>query len=138
MRKMSEPPDDPPGAGPIELLVCTTCRRPDGPADDPRPGQQLFDALSARALPEGLRLVPVNCLQNCQAGCNVALRGGNRWTYMFGNLCHLSQTDMLIDGAARYHATPDGLIPWRERPEHFKRNCVARLPPPVLQEASDD
>ena len=33
----------------------------------------------------------------------------------------------VIEGAALYHATKDGLIPWRERPEHFKRNCVARL-----------
>ncbi len=36
---------------------------------------------------------------------------------------------MIIDGAARYHATADGLIPWRERPDHFKRNCIARIPP---------
>ena len=41
---------------------------------------------------------------------------------------------MLIEGAALYHATADGLIPWRQRPEHFKRNCVARVPPLVFED----
>jgi len=38
---------------------------------------------------------------------------------------------MLLEGTALYRAVPDGLIPWRSRPEHFKRNCVARIPPPT-------
>ncbi|MGR3368450.1 MAG: DUF1636 domain-containing protein [Sagittula sp.] len=113
-----------------ELLVCVKCRRgQEIPADDRRPGQALYDALAARPLPAGLRLTAVECLQNCDAGCTVALRGGDRWTYVFGNVDEVSHPDMLLDGAARYHATGDGLIPWRERPEHFKRNCVARIPP---------
>ena len=82
--------------------------------------------------------MPVKCLQNCDRGCTVALRGGTRWTYVFGNLLDATQTDMLIDGVARYHAASDGLIPWRERPEHFKRNCIARIPPPIAPEAHDD
>ncbi|MBS0123990.1 DUF1636 family protein [Thetidibacter halocola] len=113
-----------------ELLVCIKCRKgQDIPADDRRPGRALYDALAACALPEGVTLRAVDCLQNCDHGCSVALRGGNRWTYVFGNVDEASQADMLIEGAALYHATQDGLIPWRARPEHFKRNCVARIPP---------
>ncbi len=112
-----------------ELLVCVKCRKGQEGADDIRPGQRLFDTLSRHALPEGLRLRAVECLQNCNAGCSVALRGGNRWTYVYGGLDAESDAPMLLDGAARYHATADGLIPWRERPDHFKRNCVARVPP---------
>jgi predicted metal-binding protein len=114
-----------------ELLVCVKCRRgQDIPEGDERPGQVLYDALRAGEMPEGVRLTPVECLQNCDLGCTVALRGGDgRWTYVFGNVDETSHSDMLIDGAARYHATSDGLIPWRERPEHFKRNCIARIPP---------
>lgn len=124
-----------------ELLVCVTCRRGrEVPADDRRPGQCLYDRLQARDLPEGVRLVPVDCLQNCDHGCTVALRGGDRWTYVFGNVDEMSHPDVILDGAARYHATADGLIPWRERPEHFKRNCIARIPPatPRAQEAPHD
>ena len=113
-----------------ELLVCVKCRRgQEIPEDDRRPGQVLYEALMDREAPERLRITPVECLQNCDHGCTVALRGGDRWTYVFGNLHEVSHPDMLLDGAMRYQATTDGLIPWRERPEHFKRNCVARIPP---------
>lgn len=122
-----------------ELLVCVTCRMGAQTATDgQRPGQQLFDALARRPLDPGIRLCAVDCLQNCHAGCTVALRGGDRWTYLFGGLDATRDADMLADGAARYHATADGLIPWRERPAHFKRNCVARIPPPsFFQQASE-
>ncbi|MGY3439996.1 DUF1636 family protein [Marinovum sp. KMM 9879] len=113
-----------------ELLVCVKCRRgQDTPEDARRPGQRLFDDLAQQDMPEGVTLRAVECLQNCEGGCTVALRGGNRWTYVYGGLDETTQAEMLLDGAARYNATTDGLIPWRERPEHFKRNCIARIPP---------
>lgn len=114
----------------VELLVCVKCRRgQEVPEDDRRPGQALFDEITAREIPEGVRVTAVECLQNCDLGCTVALRGGDRWTYVYGNLHEASHPDMLLDGAARYQQTADGLIPWRERPDHFKRNCIARIPP---------
>ncbi|MBW4709097.1 DUF1636 domain-containing protein [Roseobacter sp. YSTF-M11] len=113
-----------------ELLVCVKCRRGlEIPDDDRRPGQRLYDTLAQQQMPPGIRLRAVECLQNCDYGCTVALRGGDRWTYVYGNIDEVSHPDLLIDGAARYNATQDGLIPWRERPEHFKRNCIARIPP---------
>ncbi|MCQ0091690.1 DUF1636 domain-containing protein [Roseovarius sp. M141] len=125
---MKDQAETPPN--PTELLVCVKCRRGrELPSDDRWPGQALFDALGAMVLPEGVRVTPVDCLQNCNHGCTVALRGGARWAYVFANVDEVADPAMILDGAARYHATADGLIPWRERPEHFKRNCVARLPP---------
>lgn len=113
-----------------ELLVCVKCRRgAEVPEDERRPGQRLFETLSAQELPSGVRIRAVECLQNCDHGCTIALRGGDRWTYIYGNVDEVSHPDILLDGAARYNATPDGLIPWRERPDHFKRNCIARIPP---------
>lgn len=113
-----------------ELLVCVKCRRGlETPEDERRPGQRLYDTLAQREMPPGIRLKAVECLQNCDYGCTIALRGGDRWTYIYGNIDEVSHPDVLIDGAARYNATQDGLIPWRERPEHFKRNCIARIPP---------
>ena len=116
---------------PVELLVCTKCKRGTEVADEgERPGTALFESLSAQQLPPGVTLTPVECLQNCDSGCSVVMRGGEeRWTYVYGNLHEASDTDLLIEGAALYRDTQDGLIPWRQRPEHFKRNCIARVPP---------
>jgi predicted metal-binding protein len=32
-------------------------------------------------------------------------------------------------GAAAYAATPDGIVPWRSRPEIFRKQSLARIPP---------
>ncbi|SFT89381.1 DUF1636 family protein [Sedimentitalea nanhaiensis] len=116
---------------PVELLVCTTCRK-GMPTDTegPRPGTVLFDALTAGDIPDGVTLRPVECLSNCDSGCSIVLRGGqNRWTYVYGNFDETRDADMILDVASRYHAAPDGLVPWRERPVHFRKNCIARIPP---------
>ncbi len=113
-----------------ELLVCIKCRRGTEVAEDgTRPGAVLYDTLSAATLPEGVTLKPVECLSNCSQGCTVALRGPGRWSYVYGNFDEATQADIVLEGATRYAATPDGLVPWRERPEHFRKNCIARIPP---------
>jgi predicted metal-binding protein len=35
----------------------------------------------------------------------------------------------ILDGAALYGATSDGLIPWKQRPDALKRGVVSRVPP---------
>ncbi|MEM9552381.1 MAG: DUF1636 domain-containing protein [Pseudomonadota bacterium] len=114
----------------VELLVCIKCRRGTELADGGRrPGDLLHENLTNLGLPDGVRLTGVECLSNCSQGCSVALRGPGRWTYVYGNLHETSHLDTIRDGATRYHATTDGLVPWRERPEHFRKNCIARIPP---------
>jgi predicted metal-binding protein len=116
---------------PTEVLICVKCLRGlDAPEEGLRPGQKLLAELAKREMPVGVTIRPMECLQNCESGCSVAIRGGDaRWTYVYGNFLETSHPDMLAEGIALYHATHDGLIPWRTRPEHFKRNCIARIPP---------
>lgn len=119
----------------VDLLVCVKCRKgQEVPADDIRPGASLLDRLLAGDVPDGVRVRGVECLSNCDHGCSIALRGAGRWSYVYGNLDEAADAEMILDGAARYHATADGLVPWRERPEHFRKNCIARIPP---MEATD-
>lgn len=115
----------------VELLVCIKCKRGKELAEDGESrGAVLFKKLAASELPECVALIPVNCLQNCHQGCSVVMRGGgHRWTYVYGNLHEASDAPLLIEGISLYRDTQDGVIPWRQRPEHFKRNCVARIPP---------
>ena len=126
---------------PTELLVCVTCRSSTSPGlapDAPRAGARLFDALDVEGMPRGVRLRAVECLSNCNRGCTVALRGGDaRWSYLYGDLDPEAQVATILDGAARYAATADGLVPWRERPEHFRKNCIGRFPPLTLPEAAE-
>ena len=37
--------------------------------------------------------------------------------------------DAILDGLRRYGATSNGLIPWRERPDAFRKGVLARIPP---------
>ncbi|MFW5655602.1 MAG: DUF1636 family protein [Roseicyclus sp.] len=118
-------------APPVELLVCTKCRLvgQDSPSEDAeRPGAILFGALSAERI-EGVTVTPVECLSNCSRGCTIALRGAGRWTYVYGAFDAARDVPAIREGVAKYGATRDGLVPWRERPEHFRRNCIARIPP---------
>lgn len=127
---------------PTELLVCISCRSasapPDLVPDARRPGDLLLAALHNSTLPEGVTLHPVECLSNCDRGCTVALRGGARWTYIYGNLDPGVHLDALLDGVALYHATPDGLVTWRDRPVHFRKNCIARIPPAIPPQESQN
>ncbi|MFT6784939.1 MAG: putative metal-binding protein, partial [Dinoroseobacter sp.] len=70
----------------------------------------------------------VECLSNCTQGCTIALRGPGRWSYVYGNFTQ-DALELVLEGATKYQATEDGLVPWRTRPEHFRKNCIARIPP---------
>jgi predicted metal-binding protein len=43
----------------------------------------------------------------------------------------------ILAGAAAYAAAPEGLVPWRSRPEIFRKQSLARIPPLSLSEAAE-
>ena len=116
----------------VTLHICVTCRA--GEKDDTavRHGRRLHDALTEAQRRQdgapGFRIVEVECLSNCSRGCSAALTGPGRWSYIYGDLNEASVDDLLT-GAARYAATTDGLVPWRERPTIFRKGVIARIPP---------
>ena len=115
---------------PIELLVCSRCRRGLTVLEgEKRPGEILSDALQMQTLPENVTVHRVNCLSNCSKGCTIVLRGEARWSYVYGNLDPQKHVETIIDGISKYLNANDGVVPWRERPEHFRKNCIARIPP---------
>lgn len=116
----------------ICIHVCTTCRGPNGPAEkELRPGallhRALMEAFGAADAPR-VRIEPVECLSVCKRPCTVAVSAPGRWTYIYGDLDETS-VETILDGVRRYAATADGLVPWRERPEAFRKGVIARLPP---------
>jgi predicted metal-binding protein len=109
------------------LYVCITCK-----AGEDRPGQALFDALSARIAADGeagIRLCAVECLSVCKRPCTVALAARGKWTYVVGDLSLDSHLEDIVTAARRFALTEDGIVPWRERPIPFRKGVISRTPP---------
>ena len=113
------------------LYVCTTCRMGE-PAPDGHivPGARLHAALLAIGAPEGVRIVGVECLSACNAGCAVSLVAPGAWSYVYGRMTE-ADAPAIVQGAALYAATDDGIVPWRARPEVFRKQSIARIPPQI-------
>jgi predicted metal-binding protein len=116
-------------ATPITIYVCVTCRG-GKPLDlVPVPGEVLAAATAQAAEGTGIAVRPVRCLANCNRGLSAAMRRDGAWTYVFGGLDPASGADALVEGAKLFAGAPDGLMPWRGRPDVLKRGLVARTPP---------
>ena len=113
----------------VTLHVCVTCRAGQTLQEgEITPGARLYAAILDRGALEGVNLVPVECLSACSQGCSVALSAPGRWAYVYGRLSENNTADV-IAGATAYAAAPDGIVPWRTRPEIFRKQSLARIPP---------
>jgi predicted metal-binding protein len=122
----------------VTLHVCITCRAGHTLQEgEPAPGKRLYERIRDAGAPEGVCLIPVECLSACSQGCSVALSAPGRWSYVYGRLSEANASDV-IRGAAAYAAAPDGIVPWRSRPEIFRKQSLARIPPiAALPEAAE-
>jgi predicted metal-binding protein len=111
------------------LFVCVTCRSGDAEqqAGELRPGARLFATL--QRLATNLDIVPVECLSNCQQSCSAAVTAPGKWTYVIGHLDPDRHADDVLSFVRLHDAHPEGLPVWRERPEHIRKNTIARVPP---------
>jgi predicted metal-binding protein len=113
----------------ITIFVCVTCRA-GRPLDlVPVPGAVLAEATARAAAGTGITVRHVRCLANCNRGLSAAVRRRGAWTYVFGGLDPEAGGHALIEGAKLFARSPDGLMPWRGRPDALKRGLVARTPP---------
>jgi predicted metal-binding protein len=126
------------GAMTVILHVCITCRAGQTLAEgETAPGKRLHAAILDAGVPEGVSVVPVECLSACSQGCSVALSAPGRWSYVYGRLSDANARDV-IAGTSAYMAAPDGIVPWRSRPEIFRKQSIARIPPiAVVPEAAE-
>ncbi len=119
------------------LFVCTTCKAgAPVPEGDVPPGAQLHAALTSGPVPKGVRIVGVECLSACNTGCAVSLTKPGAWSYVYGRLT-LDDVPAILEGAGKYAATQDGIVPWRDRPTVFRKQSIARIPPLTLEEAAE-
>ena len=127
-----------PAAAPVVVYVCTTCRRAEDEPETPRAGARLAAALADAPATAGVAVLGVECLANCKRGPSAAMARDGGWSYVFGGLDPAADgAAALLEGARLLAEAPDGLMPWRGRPEALKRGMVARVPPrrPAAPEA---
>lgn len=119
------------------VFVCTTCKTQStdvAASDQPRAGAQLLAALNDAA-GEGLAVVPVECLSNCNRSCTVAVTARGKWTFVLGTLDPALHAGDVLAFARLHQAHEAGLPVWRQRPEYIRKNTIARVPPlPRLEE----
>ena len=122
------------------LYVCVTCRA-EGSDSEERPGARLYRELAQAVATRGddLRVEAVECLSVCKRPCTVAVAAAGRWTYVYGDLDPESSAETILDGVGLYARAPEGIVPWRERPQAFRKGVVARIPPlaPAFKDAAE-
>ncbi|KRR20781.1 MULTISPECIES: DUF1636 family protein [Bradyrhizobium] len=112
----------------VTLHVCVTCRAGQSPREgETALGARLHSAILEAGVPESVNVVPVECLSACSQGCSIALSAPGRWSYVYGRLSDVNAPDV-VAGAAAYAAASDGIVPWRSRPEIFRKQSLARIP----------
>lgn len=115
----------------VNLFVCVSCRQAVAEGEGfTQPGRGLADALRDRLAGDAdIRVTPVECLAVCNRPSTVALVADGKWTYLIGNIDSETHLDQIVDSARAYRLSDNGIIPWKERPEAFRKGVVARVPP---------
>ena len=120
---------------PVTLFVCTSCRRKVAGEVEvfDHPGKALATELATRVRAAGasddVLVEPVECLAVCKRPATIALSGEGRWMYLIGDLDPALHLDDIVSAARAYAASGNGIVPWRERPQIFRKGVVARVPP---------
>jgi predicted metal-binding protein len=119
-----------PSRSSVTAVICVTCRA--GDTGDERPGRLLFDAVTSTIASRAVRdvnVTPVECLSVCKRPCTIALMASGKWTYVVGDLDPAVNVDDVIGMAVSYRLSDNGIVPWRERPQSFRKGIISRIPP---------
>jgi predicted metal-binding protein len=111
--------------------VCTTCRAADEPLEprEARSGARLYASLSARRGEGDPQVIGVECFSVCKRPCTLSFSAPGAWTYVYGDFSAETDPQEIFAAARLFGASPQGLIPWKERPAALKKGVVARIPP---------
>ena len=121
------------------LFVCTSCTFAAGQREHlgQRGGYHLWQSLlncqQQEQLPPNFRVQPVECLSACNRLCVFAIAHPEKTTLMFGDLPALDSATAIVQLAAQYVASGDGVIPRRDRPALLQKGILARIPPVLPQ-----
>ena len=121
------------------LLVCTTCASTwqNGKKVGISGGEILLKELSKLHQDWDKRsqfeIFAVSCMSACSHACVVTFAAAGKYSYLFGDLPSDAEnisvtTKAILTCAETYSDRPDGMLPWKERPEPLKSGVIARIP----------
>lgn len=127
-----------PAAEGPSLIVCNTCRWSAEEREDAagvRGGARLAEALRAAkdgdARLETLAVEEMPCLFNCSQHCSIHLRAPDKIGYVLGRFAPTAEAAQpILDYAAAYLESAEGVVPYRQWPEGVKGHFIVRTPPP--------
>lgn len=125
------------------ITVCTTCDYADpdavaaapdlgAPPPDPvKDGERLLAAVGAAAAgAPGVRVRGVACLMGCSHGCNAAISGDGKMSYVLGGFEPGEEAaEALVEYATKHAEQESGVVPFRQWPQGVKGHFKARIPP---------
>jgi predicted metal-binding protein len=114
----------------VDIFVCTSCSHEgdDSRGTTPRAFIAAIAERLATERAEGITVRPVECLAVCKRPCTLALAAADKWTYIIGDLT-LAHSDDVVAAAVAFQRSPNGIVPWSERPQPFRKGVIARVPP---------
>jgi predicted metal-binding protein len=112
----------------VVVRVCTNCRV-EGDSAEPRAGARLYAALCAARGEADPLVAPVECFSVCKRPCTISFSARGAWTYVYGDFSAEGDPQDILAAARLYGEAPEGLIPWKQRPQALKKGVIARLPP---------
>ncbi|MEL6856516.1 MAG: DUF1636 domain-containing protein, partial [Cyanobacteria bacterium J06607_13] len=86
-------------------------------------------------LPPCVRVQPVECLSACNRFCVIAIASPEKTTLMFGDLPAQGSATAIVQLAAQYAASDDGVISRKDRPALLQKGILARIPPVLPPQA---
>ena len=114
------------------ITVCTTCRTPENretKEGDPK-GESFLPLMEAAGAAHGLPVRGIACLMGCEHGCNIAVQGAGKFTYVLGRFEGTAQDAEAVAAFAAGHAASEtGQVPFRQWPMGVKGHFISRIPP---------
>lgn len=115
------------------LTICDTCKRPgwDAEKDDKTDGERLAELAEVGACPAGVELRRVSCLMGCDHGCNIAIQGADKLTYVLGRFePDAASAEAILEYAGLHAQSETGQVPFKQWPQGVKGHFVSRIPAP--------
>jgi len=114
------------------ITICDTCKREgwEQGTMDATDGERLAALIeSAASGITCLRTRRHSCLMGCGKGCNLAIQGAGKITYVLGDFAPTKEAAEAVVAYARLHAESEtGQVPFRQWPQAVKGHFVSRLP----------